>query len=281
MSGFVRIIGKLTDAPPFSPIVVYDPQGPLWFYKLGNGPERGLGSVTLHWDSALDAQVGVSQCGNGNSLPCDAVGRIKHLGRKYSNDTGLPVTANADITGPVGGFGWKLELFKGAPKSIRFSEVEVDPANPILLSIPYPPGTKFNITAISTRCKPTAQYTCMDTFRQVASFTEVRASMGNTYHVSSGGVITFRVIQTPKSFVGRPEFFLPQYTDGGREGYGIALERFERDGIRLPAFTDGNYLICWKQIVRPRGRTARRNRRHSIPTYVLQDTFRLDTIRAA
>ena len=234
---------KWTDQPPFSSIVVFDEQGPLWFFKLDSGPERGLGSVTMNWDSALEAQVGVSQCGNGNSLPCDAVGRIKHLGWKYSNDTGLPVNANADITGPVGGFGWKLELDKGAPKSIRFSEVEMDPATPLLISIAYPPNTKFNISAIALRCIPSSQYTCRDTFYQVASVAEVRTSIGNTYHVSTDGVLTLRVIQTPKSFVGRPEFFLPQYTDEGRGGYGLALERYERDGILLPAFTDGNHLL--------------------------------------
>jgi hypothetical protein len=197
----------------------------------------------MNWDSALDAKVGVSQCGNGNSLPCDTVGRIKHLGRKYTKDAGLPVTANAQITGPVGGFGWKLDLKKGAPKSIRFSEVEVDPATPMLLSIAYPPGTKFNITANAFYCEPTIQYTCKDTFHKVASVAEVRKSIGNTYHVSTNGVLTIRVIQTPKTFVGRPEFFLPQYTDKGRDGFGVALERFERDGIRLPVFTYGNYLL--------------------------------------
>ncbi|KAI2493236.1 hypothetical protein MHU86_21310 [Fragilaria crotonensis] len=213
--------------------VVFDQQGPLWFFKLDSGPQRGLGSVTMKWDSTLDAQVGVSHCGNGNSFPCDAVGRIKHLGGKYKNDAGLPVTANAQIVGPVGGFGWKLQLYKGAPKSIRFSEIEVDPATPMLLSIAYPPGTKFTITASSSYCKPSVQYTCQDTFRQVASVAAVRKSIGNTYHVSTNGVLTLRLIQTPKTFVGRPDFFLPKYTDEGRDGNGVALERFERDGIRL------------------------------------------------
>ena len=165
------------------------------------------------------------------------------MGGKYKNDPGLPVTANADITGPVGGFGWKLELNKGAPKSIRFSEIEVDPATPLLLSIAYPPNTKFNITANALRCTSSIRYTCKETFRQVASVAEVRNSIGNTYHVSANGAVTFRVIQTPKAFVGRPEFFLPLYTDEGKNGLGVALERFERDGIRLPVFTDGNYLL--------------------------------------
>ena len=171
------------------------------------------------------------------------MGHIKHLGGRFKNDAGLPVTANADIVGPVGGFGWKVELDKGVPKSIRFLEIEVDPATPLLLSIAYPPGTSFTITANAKFCTPSEKYTCKDNFRRVSSIAEVRKSIGNTYHVDSNGVLTFRVIQTPKTFVGRPEFFLPQYTDVGRDGNGVALERFERDGIRLPRYTDGNFLL--------------------------------------
>jgi hypothetical protein len=86
-----------------SSIAVFDPQAPLWFFKLDSGPQRGLGSLKMMWDSDLHAQVGLSQCGNGKIHPCDAVGHIKHLGGRFKNDKGLPVTANADIVGPVGG----------------------------------------------------------------------------------------------------------------------------------------------------------------------------------
>jgi hypothetical protein len=221
---------------------VYDPQGPLWFFKLDSGPQRGIGSLNLRWDRSVDAEVGTTQCGNGPFIPCDFVGRIKHLGEKYKDDLGLPVTANADLVGPVGGFGWKLELDRGAPKSIFIAEVEVDPATPLLLSITYPAGTSFNITALASNCNASATHTCEEVFHQVDTVTAVRNSLGNTYHVDSNGVLTFRVIQTPSLFVGRPEFFLPQYTDKGMDGIGEALERFERDGIRLPAFTRGNII---------------------------------------
>ena len=223
------------------PKVVYDPQGPLWFFKLGSGPERGLGHFNMLWDDALHAQLGKSQCGN-SYLPCDYVGYIKHLGPYFNGDAGLPVTANANAVGPVGGFGWKLELDNGAPKSVRFHQIEVDPATPLLLSIAYPLGTSFTLVAHGGYCTDNANYTCEEMFHQVGSVADVRTSLGNTYHVDSNGVLTFRIIQTPQTFVGRPEFFLPQYTDLGRDGLGFALERFERDGVRLLSFVYGPYL---------------------------------------
>jgi hypothetical protein len=192
------------------------------------------------WDSALTDSVGKTQCGNGPFIPCDYVGRIKHLGSMYADDAGLPITANADIVGPVGGFGWKIELDKGAPKSIRISQVEVDPATHLLVSIAYPPGTSFQIGAYAhSSCIKTATYTCHQNFYQVDSVAAVRNSSGNTYHVDSNGVLTFRVIQNPRTFIGRPDFFLPQYTDPGRDGLGLALDRFERYGMRLPVFEYG------------------------------------------
>jgi hypothetical protein len=155
---------------------LYDPQGPLWFLKLSTTPERGLGHVRVIWDAALAKEVGKTLCGNGNNLPCRSLGFIKHLGDYFRNDTGLPVTANADIVGPVGGFGWKLQLGAGAPKSVRIEQIEVDPATPLLLSIAYPVGTSFNMSANAGWCTDSTQYTCVEDFHQVDSVVAVRRS---------------------------------------------------------------------------------------------------------
>ena len=230
--------------PGGSPTAVYDPQGPLWFYKRYSGPERGIGSFNMKWDSALVASVGTTQCGNAPFIPCDYVGRINHLGGMYAADAGLPVTANADIVGPVGGFGWKIELDKGAPKLLHISQVEVDPANPLLVSIAYPPGTSFTILVhADPECVETARYTCQQHFHRVNSVAAVRKSLGDAYYVDANGVLTLRVIQNPHMFTGRPGFFLPQYTDLGRNGLGVAVERFERYGMRLPRFTYGPTIV--------------------------------------
>jgi len=223
--------------------VVYDPQAPLWFFKLNNGPERGIGHFRMRWDNSLHNQIGSSQCGNGQGLPCDYVGYIQHRGTYFSGDSGLPVTANADIVGPVGGFGWKLELTLGAPKSVRFEQIEVDPETPLLLSIAYPLGTSFVIEAHAAWCSDGAQYSCKERFHEVSSVEEVRTSLGNAYHVNPlTGVLTLRIIQTPQTFVGRPDFFLPDYDDDGKWGNGKALGRFERDGVRIPKMSYGPYL---------------------------------------
>jgi hypothetical protein len=116
----------------------------------------------------------------------------------------------ADVVGPVGGFGWKLELFEGAPKSIRFSLIEVAPETPLLLSIAYPSGTSFTIIAHAGWCSDDVNFSCTEKFHQVESIDEVRNSIGNTYNVDSEDVLTLRIIQTPKLFVGRPDFFLPE-----------------------------------------------------------------------
>jgi len=236
----------LTDAGKWWKVddeVVYEPQAPLWFFKLNNGPERGIGHFRMKWDNALHNKIGSSQCGNGQGLPCDYVGYIQHLGDYFSGDSGLPVTANADVVGPVGGFGWKLDLTQGPPKSVRFEQIEVDPSTPLLLSISYPIGTSFTIEAVAAYCSDSASYSCTERFHQVSSVEEVRNSLGNTYYVDSAtGLLTFRIIQTPKNFVGRPEFFLPSYNDNGKRGQGYALGRFERDGIRLPIMGYGPYL---------------------------------------
>jgi len=223
--------------------VVYDPQAPLWFFKLNNGPERGIGHFRMKWDNSLHNKVGRTQCGNGQNIACDYVGYIKHRGDYFSNDQGLPVTANADVVGPVGGFGWKLELDGGSPKSVRFEQIEVDPLTPLLLSIAYPLGTSFQIVAHAAYCSDSNQYSCDETFSKVGSVEEVRSTLGNTYHVHPNtGLLTFKIIQTPKNFVGRPDFFLPDYQDEGKGGNGFAIERFERDGIRLPKMASGPYL---------------------------------------
>jgi hypothetical protein len=222
--------------------VVYDPQGPLWFFKLTSGPQRGLGHIKMIWDSDLASQVGITQCGNAVILPCDVLGYVKLIGEFFDEDKGLPVTAHGGIAGAAGGFGWKLELFHGAPRYIQFSEVEVDPDTPLLLSIAYPRGTTFMLTAYAEYCIPSLQYSCQERFQEVQSIRDVRESLGNTFYVDPNGVITFRIIQLSKSFTGRPDFFLPQYDDVGRNGNGYALSRFERDGIRLPVFSDGTYL---------------------------------------
>ena len=221
---------------------VVDEQGPLTFIRQNNGPERGVAHFHLEWDDALHSQVGGSICGNGNGAPCPAVGYIRHMGPRFSSDPGLPVTANADIAGLAGGFGWYLSLLNGAPRQMSFSLIEVAPDTPLLLSIAYPIGTSFSVTAHAAWCWEDSEFSCTESFQSVSSREEVRRSEGNVYHVSPDGVLTFRIVQTPQQFVGNPNWFLPSWSDLDRDGEGWALQRFERKGVRLPLLEYGPYL---------------------------------------
>lgn len=221
--------------------VVHDPQGPLKFIKQTK--QRGLGHFRISFDSAQHSQVGGSQCGNGGGQPCNPLGYIKHMGKKFSSDLGLPITASPDVSGPVGGFSWLLKLNSGSPRQLKIEFVEVSPDTPMLLSIAYPLGTSFTITANAPSwCGTSQQYSCKEVFHPVNSVADVRNSLGNAYYFSNQGLLTIRIIQTPKDYVGAPSWFLPKYTDIGQWGNGYALPRFERGGVLLPGLSYGPWL---------------------------------------
>jgi hypothetical protein len=147
----------------------------------------------------------------------------------------MPLTATGKFTGPVGGYGWLLTINAGAPITIRFQNIEVLPNTPMLVTIPYPKGTSFNISAKATGCKTqVGVYTCQAQFYAVTSISQVRNGLGNTYYVDSNGVLTLRLIQMPENFVGQPNWFLPSLTDPGRDGLPFAFSQFEENGVLLP-----------------------------------------------
>jgi hypothetical protein len=228
------------------PSVIDDPQGPLKFIKKNNGPDRGLGHFNMLWDfrsASIHNQIGVSICGNGNGFPCPVLGWIKHAGAMFQQDKGLPVTANADIAGPVGGYGWELKMNQGAPKTIKLQFVEVRWNNPLMLHIAYPAGTSFTITANAAWCTPDSSYTCLEVFKKVNSVAAVRSSLGNTYFVNdTTGILSVRIPQIPQTYTGRPSWFLPNDTDVGKWGTWFAVDRFERVGVYLPIFEWGPWL---------------------------------------
>jgi len=215
--------------------VVHDKQGPMAIWKIKN--DRGIGRFSMKFDGG--------QCANEEGKPCDPVGYIKHLGSRYSADTGLPISAaHSHVVGPVGGFGWFMEVFKGAPKRVVFELIEVDARTPLLLSIAYPLGTTFTITANAASCDE-SKYICRETFTKVDSRREVRISKGNVYHFNPyDGLLTVRIIRSPKSFLGYKEtgFLLPDFDTAGLTGVENALSRFERSGVLLGTAEFGPFL---------------------------------------
>jgi hypothetical protein len=221
--------------------VFVDKQAPIVFIKQNGGPKRSIGHFHMEWDASLHSKVGDSLCGNGDGQPCPPVGYIRHLGYKFSpfrNVTakkGLWVTANPDVVGPTGGFGWHLSLSRGAPRVLNITQMEISPSSPLLLSIAYPVGTTITITATAAWCDTTPEYTCVETFKSVASVAAVRNSLGNTYYMSSTGVLTVRIIEFANYYTGNPKWSLPQYSTPNRDyPNAYSLPRFERAGVRLP-----------------------------------------------
>lgn len=225
--------------------VSYDEQGPLIFTKIHGGPKRNIGYVRVIWDQALYDEVGNTTCGNGPwvGFPCPWWGFVRHAGRKFSPfanpgtvGRGLPLAAVGDVVGPIGGFGWIISFNQTAPRQITFMQPEIDPSTPLLISIPYPIGTTFELQAKGASwCWDDDQYKCNTTFNAVSSLGLVRNGRGNTYFVNAKGVLTFRMSMEPASFTGNPSWILANYTTEPRWDSDLyALDRFERDGLVLP-----------------------------------------------
>ena len=197
------------------------------------------------FDQALADSIGSSACGNGQEgILCEPIGYMKHLGGRFEDDEGLPVTANAEFAGPTGGFGWRFEVFDGAPKSIKIDLIESEPESPLFLSIAYPPGTTFEIYAdLPDWCGDDDEFSCRSDFVQVDSVEEVRDRVsGDGYHVDDDGVLTLRIVQSASTYTGNPDFFVPTFEDSGRWDDVYALDRFEADGVRLPRMSYNSFL---------------------------------------
>ena len=140
------------------------------------------------------------------------------------------------MVGLSGGFGWIMEFNNTAPRSIDFQGVEIYPGSILLISIPYPPGTTVEVSAIVAGCGNSVSFTCTEVFKPVSSIEAVRSGPGNGYHMSSDGVLTFRLAHLASSYTGNPTWSLPDYTtlSTKRPDDVWELQRFEREGIILP-----------------------------------------------
>jgi len=229
-----------------------DSHGPVQLIDLALGPERDLGHVKLYFDEAEHSRAGSSICTNDVSdpPPCPPLGYVKHLGPRFNDDLGLPVTAQSDIVGMTGGFGWLLTFNNGSPIRTKISRVEVKPSTVLVLAIPYPMNVGLRITQYAAYCDE--GNLCEYEFTQVSSVEQVRRGQGDVYYVDpTDGVLYVRVVQTALTHLG--------YTSGNETGWhtfdyddlgvwgdhtnGYKLPRFERGGVLLPKAVWGPELI--------------------------------------
>ena len=259
--GEPTIIGSgLTDAGHWWRVensVEDDPEGPLVFIKKDNGPERGLGHIRLRFDDNLFDSVGQTSCMNGpkvenGNLLCPSIGRVRHIGPLFdaSNDPlgGLPITANAIIVGPTGGFGWLLNLDAGSPKSLQIDQIEVDSSTTLMLAIPYPQGVSFSILAHAPWCSPVSVNSCTELFTAADSIGHVRYSQGNKYYYDTDTKLLYiRVIMFPGDNLNSQTamWHLWDFDDLNNkpsDSRQHALDRYSFSGVLLPKYSNGNYI---------------------------------------
>lgn len=201
----------------------------LWLCDLT--PTRHVASATLLFDPAAQAvgpgAVGDAYCRN-DAGPCPPVGSVNHVGWRAGEPMGI--THNTRITGPVGGFGWYVRFAGGAPAAVNVTALQVRRGDALVLVLPYPPGTRFNISAAvggrcAAACTPARGCLCAWPFREVASPALVREGGGDTFHFS-GTHLYVRLT--------------PQRGDniGVNGTWGVpALDSFVREGVEIPPRT--------------------------------------------
>jgi len=165
-------------------------------------------SLVIHWASAtMENEIGSVYCSNGPAsggkyLPCPIGALVTHFNRNEGN--AFPVAVSSRVTGPVIAEcgGWFVTFPEGVPKTIRFTDMQIDHDTLLHVAIPYPSGTIFNIYAQAAPWCVTpsgVQYSwypiCQHAYRSVSSIDAVRSSWGDTYfYDSSTQLLHIRII---------------------------------------------------------------------------------------
>jgi hypothetical protein len=184
----------------------YSPKGPLVLCDAAQG-RRSIASFFVQWRPNQRGEVDAPEICDRNK-PCTPEGSVQHWGYAAA----LPITLNAQVTGPSGGFGWHIKFNGGAPKILQFTEIQMFKASPLLISIAYPKGVGFTITARGPSwCKPSAVLSCRHIFHGVASIRDVRKLLGDAFYVDKAGIMYMRLVQPPDGHTGSPHWTLPEW----------------------------------------------------------------------
>jgi hypothetical protein len=189
----------------------YSPEGPMVQCDAATGRRSiAIASFFMQWKpkpkQRADSGSTAGKC--DRNVPCLPEGSIGHWGYAAA----LPLTRNSQVTGPSGGFGWHIQLNAGAPKTLQFTEIQMFRASPLMISIAYPKGVRFTITAQGPPwCRPSPSLSCKHIFHGVPSIEAVRDSLGDAYYVDEAGVLYMRLVQPPDGNTGSPRWQLPEW----------------------------------------------------------------------
>jgi hypothetical protein len=186
---------------------------------------RAISSFFMQWKPNQRNDLGSRIC--GRNLPCRPEGSIKHWG--YAGE--LPLVRNSQVTGPSGGFGWHIRFNAGAPRKLQFTEIQQLSTSTLMLSIAYPRGVRFTITARAVPwCRTSSSRSCKHVFRRVGSIDEVRRSLGDTYFVDAAGILYLRLVQPLNGATGTPDWKLHDWPNAP----------FTRAGLSIPTRSNAN-----------------------------------------
>jgi hypothetical protein len=188
--------------------------------------------VRLEADSEMTAKVGTEICGNGNGITCPIIGYVQHLTRNTLRPSGMQLTWNTKITGPIDarlGGGWYVRYYDGAPKNLRIRSIQLQHPNvTLIMAFPYPTGSTFNVTSrAASWCNPNHGWTCTYSFVRVLSIQElIQRQAGESYFWDTQSNVLFvQVVQQMDGDLGRNGLF-----DRSRRN----PEEFTRNEITLP-----------------------------------------------
>jgi len=178
-------------------------------------PGDSVASVVMHYNHSGESTIGKTTCGNGARLPnpgywpygyypCPQGGMITHFGRAEGTNS-YNISLMGRVAGPLiaASGGWFIRYFGGTPKTLTFTRMQVKHNDVMLLAIPYPSGTKFNIYAQAPpSCKPGSvphkptDSVCTHPYRAVTSVAAVRSAWGDAYYYDSAKFLLYvRIVE--------------------------------------------------------------------------------------
>lgn len=162
--------------------------------------DDAAGSFVIKTNAAQEARIGVDLCANGGGkVSCPVVATVSHFG-STNESAGLLVGVNAKVTGPIiaKAGGWFIRYAGGTPNVLNITSMQVNETKVLLLAIPYPAGTTFNIwyQGASWCNNPTTQ-ACQHPVRSVSSIAAVRESFGDAYYWNNAARLLYvRAVQS-------------------------------------------------------------------------------------
>jgi len=177
----------------------------LGAYKCPLSPGDSAASMVMHRDSSLETTNGNSNCVNGNwngNQPCPIIGQVSHFGMTNESD-GFAIGNNAKVTGPLiyKAGGWFIRFSSGTPSTLTLTSIQVNTTDVLLLAIPYPSGTTFNIFYQAASWCSTSWAICQHKYTQVYSVADVVSAFGDAYYWNSATrTLYMRVVQSSDTF---------------------------------------------------------------------------------